>query len=72
MWEWCANVYRNQPDGSLDNDTAIWASGGIRVLRGGSAWIYARDCRSAFRSGNYPDYHDGGSGLRLLAFQDGN
>ena len=71
VWEWCANVYRDRPDGGLDNDAAVRASGGTRVLRGGGCWIVARGCRSAGRYRLNPGNRDWYYGLRLLAFQDG-
>ena len=76
VWEWCANVWRVEPtdgegfpDGSLDNDGAIRASGESRVLRGGGYRSKARDCRSAVRFEYAPDEQDWDVGFRLCAFE---
>jgi len=72
VWEWCANAWQNHPDGNLDNDAALQASGHTRVLRGGCCNSNARTCRSAFRAGIGQSERLPGYGLRLLAFQDEN
>ena len=71
VWEWCANVDQGHPDGTLDNAAAMGASGGFRVLRGGSYWSGARYCRSAYRSGDLPDSRRWYLGFRLCAFPAG-
>ena len=71
VWEWCANVYRNHPDGSLDNDAEVRDSGDSCLLRGGGYWNDARRCRSASRITYPAGNREWNRGLRLLAFQDG-
>ncbi|MBF0229657.1 MAG: formylglycine-generating enzyme family protein [Desulfamplus sp.] len=52
VWEWCQDLYAS--------------SGSYRVVRGGS-WNNSADyCRSAARSGNYPDGRDHDIGFRLV------
>ena len=64
VWEWCEDKYGEYPSHSV-TDPSGPASGGNRVLRGGS-WInYARCCRSAFRIRSDPGGRDGGLGFRL-------
>ena len=66
VWEWCANVYGDHPDGTLDNDAAVRASG-ARVLRGGGFWYAPRYCRSAYRRRLNPDDRAESLGFRLVA-----
>ena len=70
--EWCANVYWDHPDGTLDNDAAVRASGGSRVLRGGGYWRSPRRSRSAYRSRSSPGNRLRYLGFRLVAFQNGS
>jgi formylglycine-generating enzyme required for sulfatase activity len=64
VWEWCLDWYATNPEGVTDPPGA--SSGSDRVLRDGSWSRYARDCRSASRSGAPPYYksHYGG-GFRV-------
>ena len=70
VWEWCANVYRSQPTGTLDNEASVRTSGDYRILRGGSSWETPLHCRSARRAGIIPTSRNSLRGFRLLAFQD--
>ena len=64
VWEWCLDWY-----GSYDTreavDPAGLASGSNRVLRGGSWYNSARNCRSAYRDSYYSSYGVGNRGFRL-------
>jgi formylglycine-generating enzyme required for sulfatase activity len=78
VWEWCQDWYGAYPSGAVTDPTGQ-ASGGRRVLRGGSwsinAWgcrsalrswySYARDCRSASRDGLGPGDRNVNCGFRL-------
>ncbi|MGB0723190.1 MAG: SUMF1/EgtB/PvdO family nonheme iron enzyme [Gammaproteobacteria bacterium] len=64
VWEWCADRYGAYPAEPV-LDPSGPASGGGRVLRGGS-WFYdARGCRSAQRNGNHPSIDWLSVGFRL-------
>ena len=62
--EWCNDWYGDYPGGSV-TDPAGAASGGLRVLRGGGWYGYARNCRSAIRYWNDPGDRGGHDGFRL-------
>ena len=64
VWEWCNDWYGEYSSGSV-TDPAGLASGGGRVLRGGSWFSSARDCRSADRNWRNPGYRSNGYGFRL-------
>ena len=55
VWEWCSDWYGDYPTGSV-TDPIGPATGSIRVLRGGSWYRDAVDCRSAYRSGSDPSF----------------
>ncbi|MDA7617961.1 formylglycine-generating enzyme family protein [Verrucomicrobia bacterium] len=57
VWEWCLDWYGDYTGGSV-LDPQGPQSGTYRVNRGGSWFILARYCRSAFRSGLRPDSTD--------------
>jgi formylglycine-generating enzyme required for sulfatase activity len=50
VWEWCSDWYGAFPSGSV-TDPSGPSEGSRRVIRGGCWNNYARDCRSARRSG---------------------
>ena len=62
-WEWAGDWYGTYPGGAV-TDPAGPGSGSRRVIRGGGWFNDARDCRSAYRSGNPP-----GDRSRLLGFR---
>ena len=63
--EWCSDWYGSYPLSAVTDPTGP-SSGSYPVLRGGSWYNYARDCRSANRSTGYPSTRDFGIGFRLL------
>ncbi len=64
VWEWCTDWYGDYPEGSVTDPKGL-ASGGLRVLRGGSWFDLARRCRSAFRNWIGPGFRDSFFGFRL-------
>jgi|GEM_PF-2743106 len=64
VWEWCADWYGAYPTTAQTNPSGP-ASGAIRVLRGGSWFNYAQNCRSAGRSYINPDDFNNIFGFRL-------
>jgi len=64
VWEWVVEWYGTYPSAAETNPTGP-ASGSYRVIRGGS-WYddYADLLRASLRSGDDPDDHDDGLGLR--------
>lgn len=71
IWEWCQDWYGRKyydeckKKGTVDNPTGS-QSGSDRVLRGGSWYGGARNCRSAYRSLAGPGYCNDGIGFRLV------
>ena len=66
VWEWCQDWYGDYTDEAQTNPTGP-QSGGIRVLRGGSYWYLARDCRVSNRLISFdPGSRFDVSGLRLV------
>jgi formylglycine-generating enzyme len=63
VWEWCWDWAGHDPSGSV-TDPAGPSSGSNRVVRGGSWYYLATDCRSARRSYYSPSY-----GLNTLGFR---
>ena len=63
--EWCGDWYGDYMDEAQTNPTGS-QSGRFRVLRGGSFWCRARDCRMSSRSFSGPGYIFGSGGLRLV------
>ena len=62
--EWCSDWGGSYSSFAQTNPTGP-SSGSGRVLRGGSWFNNARDCRVAYRVNGYPDYGYGSVGLRL-------
>jgi formylglycine-generating enzyme required for sulfatase activity len=64
MEEWCRDWYADYLADSVVNP--VGPSGGrFRVCRGGSWFSVGRDCRSAYRPGDEPDYRSYSLGFRL-------
>ena len=64
VWEWCQDWYDSYSSGSQTDPTGP-SGGSYRVLRGGSWYYGARDCRVASRSNGSPDGRNYGRGIRL-------
>ncbi len=65
VWEWCWDWYAPYVPGPV-LDPEGPASGFRRVIRGGSWYYYARDCRSASRGFYFPDSADDIVGFRVV------
>jgi sulfatase modifying factor 1 len=65
VWEWCSEWNGNYSSYSETNPTGA-SSGQSRVLRGGSCYFIAFNCRSANRNGNFPDNGLNDFGFRLV------
>jgi formylglycine-generating enzyme required for sulfatase activity len=67
VWEWCKDWYKKDyyAEGPA-SDPQGPATGTSRVLRGGSFFSFARDCRSAFRSLDEPGWRDYSNGFRVV------
>jgi formylglycine-generating enzyme required for sulfatase activity len=63
-WEWVRDWYGAYSKESQRNPSGP-ETGSDRVLRGGSWYDYAENCRSAVRDRNVPRYRDGYLGFRL-------
>jgi len=68
VWEWCEDWFDEYPSGSV-TDPSGPSSGSFRVLRGGSWYDVARDCRSARRGRGGLGVRYGILGLRLARTQ---
>jgi formylglycine-generating enzyme len=64
VWEWCADWFGDYPAESVVDPDGP-PSGTGRVLRGGSWSFNGRHVRSAYRSGNGPDFSRNDFGFRL-------
>ena len=64
VWEWCSDCYGDYSSGSQTNPKGL-SSGRYRVLRGGSWFNRARNCRVARRVGLIPDNGYFNRGFRL-------
>jgi formylglycine-generating enzyme required for sulfatase activity len=78
IWEWCGDQWHPDPIGEgwpsdgqpwqgldLSLEEPVTSQLNCRLLRGGSWFHDPRDCRSAFRDYNPPDYRDGTIGFRV-------
>ena len=65
VWEWCQDWYGSYSSSSQANPTGP-SSGSIRVLRGGSWYNGARNCRVSSRCYSRPDYRYDHYGFRLV------
>ncbi len=71
VWEWCADWWQGDYQGTGSVDPSGPPTGRYRVIRGGSFWEVARDCRSAFRYGRHPGVRFDRLGFRPAAGQAG-
>ncbi|MBO7108037.1 MAG: SUMF1/EgtB/PvdO family nonheme iron enzyme, partial [Verrucomicrobia bacterium] len=55
VYEWCLDWFGDYPTSSVTDPTGP-STGSSRVVRGGSWFYYARDCRSAYRYYGNPSY----------------
>jgi formylglycine-generating enzyme required for sulfatase activity len=74
VWEWCRDywdkdAYKIRMDGCVDPETTVATEDEqLRVVRGGSWNIIARNCRSANRFGGWPGVRDRSLGFRVCLF----
>ena len=73
VWEWCEDAWHeNYNDAPMDDppkDGSVWTRGGDsyhRVLRGGSYYINARNCRAATRDNYIPVNRSVNIGFRCV------
>ena len=64
VYEWCRDSYSGKRRGVLDPRGP--SSGSDRVFRGGSWLVNARNCRSAYRDRDSPDFRLSDLGFRVL------
>ena len=66
VWEWCQDwTSASLPGGSVTDPQGA-ASGSMRVQRGGCWHSLGRRCRSAHRTGYYPDSVLSNNGFRVV------
>ena len=64
VWEWCSDWYGTYLTTPQTNPTGA-TTGSYRVLRGGSWYNNAQNCRSASRSYSYPNTYNRNVGFRI-------
>ncbi|MFT5493325.1 MAG: sulfatase modifying factor 1 [Limisphaerales bacterium] len=69
VWEWCLDGWREYEDKEQKDPLGSMEADARRVLRGGSAWDDARDCRSACRIQIDPGNRSRDGGFRLASGQ---
>ena len=68
VWEWCWDWYSiDEPLQNIDPQGAL--SGSFRIYRGGGWYVFARNCRVAYRLSSPPSDRYGSLGFRLLRIQ---
>lgn len=65
VWEWCVDWVGDYPS-TLAIDPSGPLYGSYRVIRGGSWFTPARECRSAFRGRSFPTSRDFNKGFRVV------
>jgi sulfatase modifying factor 1 len=65
VWEWCQDWYGDHPKGAV-SDPQGPDSGEYKLLRGGSWYYFAKDCRSAIRLNESPENGYSDIGFRLV------
>jgi formylglycine-generating enzyme required for sulfatase activity len=65
VWEWCWDFYRADLGSAIAVDPEGSPGGSQRVIRGGSWYYFARDCRSASRAPYWPNSADDIVGFRV-------
>ena len=67
VWEWCEDLYHDEYyKSTILEDPEGPKKGEVRVLRGGSYFGYARECRLSNRRNDSPDYRYNFNGFRLV------
>ncbi len=67
VWEWCWDWFDSNAYAShAPEDPTGPPHGGSRVLRGGSGWLTANGCRSAYRNLWHPSYRNWDQGFRVV------
>jgi formylglycine-generating enzyme required for sulfatase activity len=66
VWEWCWDWYVADLGSAVAIDPAGPQGGSQRVIRGGSWYYFARDCRSAARAPYWPNSKDDIVGFRVV------
>jgi len=66
VWEWCSDEYGDYPAGPVTNPAGPSSGASNRVNRGGSWSRNPRDCRSANRIRDNPEYRDLSLGFRVV------
>ena len=70
VWEWCEDWYGDYGTEEV-TDPSGPLKGLYRVIRGGSWYFPAVDCRSAYRSRSWPEYRDDYLGFRVARSPSG-
>ncbi len=65
VWEWCNDWFDNHPKGGIIDPVGP-SEGSYKILRGGSAFSGAADCRSAARIKFHPDNNYYRHGFRII------
>jgi formylglycine-generating enzyme required for sulfatase activity len=72
VWEWCLDTWHGSYEGA-PTDGSPWLTGtdSRKLLRGGSSDFILRNCRSAYRSHDLPDFAFDGVGFRVVCLPQG-
>ncbi|MBU1699707.1 MAG: SUMF1/EgtB/PvdO family nonheme iron enzyme [Candidatus Eisenbacteria bacterium] len=65
VWEWCWDIYMEDLGTDVVVDPSGPPGGAQRVVKGGSWYYYARECRSASRAPYWPNSQDDILGFRV-------